>query len=395
MNPRYLEEIEQANQRLVETRKSLRRQEFPAITPEKLVLSLQHQVLPLLQHDHVAVGNAKQLVLMVLQVIHARRHGPQPSRLGGAGKHGHLVDQRDAVLVGQLDRVGELGMRQLRHGHQGHGFGWHPGKDILLKMIEESLGVHGPHFHDHGHDRLAQLQQQAKELRRHLVVVALVGGDVDEDVGQAGNFEQTGPVVGRRIGGHVRAVPDDDMVEEAELLRHGRHPANLIDVLVEVGGGGRGQASQGAEEADVRRPVAGTVAAGVADGMARETGLGIGLGEDAGGKHVGDGALAGPGPAHDGQVQRLAPLSLEEGAMTLRTDAAARRSAPGLHGQLRLRFAVVFQPGQVFGKLAGEGPNRGLFHEGLLVSTRPGKCRQDNDIYHTLRGEFQPRHNET
>ena len=102
------------------------------------------------------------------------------------------------------------------------------------------------------------------------------------------------------------------MIEQAELPRLGRHAPHLIDVFIEARRAWRGQSPQGAEKAQVRRPVGVGVAGAIGDRMAVEPGLRIGLGQDGAGQHVGDGALARPGPADHGEVQRPGLLSFQK-----------------------------------------------------------------------------------
>ncbi len=55
---------------------------------------------------------------------------------------------------------------------------------------------------------------------------------------------------------------------------------HLVNIGVEVGGSGLRQPLERAEEPEVAGPVQRAVFAGVGDGVARESGLGIGLGGD-------------------------------------------------------------------------------------------------------------------
>ena len=89
--------------------------------------------------------------------------------------------------------------------------------------------------------------------------------------------------------------------------------------------------------------------------MAREAGLRIGLGEHGAGQHVGDGALARPCPADDGDVQRQRRLPVQK-----RPDAVAhqRRGEADFARMARLVGlppAMLLQPGQIVAKLAGKG----------------------------------------
>ena len=108
-------------------------------------------------------------------------------------------------------------------------------EDRFLEVLQERRHVGLAHLGQAADDRLAGLQEHAQELRRHLVVVALVGGDVDDDVGQAADFEQARNVAGRGPGGHVGAVPDDEVLEQCRTVRVELDAADLVDVLVEVG----------------------------------------------------------------------------------------------------------------------------------------------------------------
>jgi len=63
-------------------------------------------------------------------------------------------------------------------------------------MGDQRCGVGFAHLRqtdDHG---LAGLKEKVEKLRRHFVVVALVGGDEDNDIGEGGDFEQPRDVAG-------------------------------------------------------------------------------------------------------------------------------------------------------------------------------------------------------
>ena len=125
--------------------------------------------------------------------------------------------------------------------------------DFFLEMRDQRGSVRLAHLHQADDDRLAGLQQQMQELGRHLVVVALVGGDVDEDVGEGRRLHQTRDVIAGRPRRHVGTVPDDEVLEQIEAGRIGGDAADLIDVLIETGGTGLRRAdARGRESRRVR-----------------------------------------------------------------------------------------------------------------------------------------------
>ena len=202
--------------------------------------------------------------------------GPQHGALAGdqrfAPEDGDLVDKRQAIARGLAHGVGQLFLRQMGDGQRGddalaqavgqaaeHGF---------LEVGHQGGGVGLAHFHQTADDGLARLQEKFKELRRHLVVVALVGGDEDDDVGEGGGLDEAGDVALGRPGGHVGTVPDDEVAEQVDDVGVRRHAANLIHVLVDARRAGLRQARQRAEKAEVVRPGDRPGGAGVGDGMA-------------------------------------------------------------------------------------------------------------------------------
>jgi hypothetical protein len=107
-------------------------------------------------------------------------------------------------------------------------------------MGDQRGGVGFLHFHQADDHRLAGLQQQVQELGRHLVIVALVGSDVDEDIGQPRNLEQSRHVIGGRPGRHVRAVPDNEVFQQAGVRGIWVDTPHLIDILIQTGRGNIG-----------------------------------------------------------------------------------------------------------------------------------------------------------
>ena len=84
-------------------------------------------------------------------------------------------------------------------------------------------------------------------------------------------------------------------------------------------------------------------------GWRREAGLRVGLGESGPGEHVGDGALAGPGAADDGDVQRRGRLVVEEGAEAVAHQGRRQAQAAGGLFLIGLRPCVSLQKAEIVG----------------------------------------------
>ena len=172
-----------------------------------------------------------------------------------AAQHRHLVEQRDAIAwppagpgrrAGPASGTGSASSRPRRAAAAPTTSCWKwaisgaaSASRILVRQTTTGLPA---------------CRSRSQELRRHLVVVALVGGDVDDHVGEGGGFEQARDVAGRRPGGHVGAVPDDEVLEQVEGRRIGGDAADLVNVLVEAGRAGLREALERAEEAEVAGP---------------------------------------------------------------------------------------------------------------------------------------------
>src|SRR6185437_3134662 len=104
-----------------------------------------------------------------------------------------------------------------------------------LKMRDERGRVGVTHLHQTDDNGLARLQQQVKKLRRHLVVVAFIGGDVDKDVREGSRLHQARNVTACRPRRHIRAVPNDEILEQIEARRIDGNTTDLINVLIETG----------------------------------------------------------------------------------------------------------------------------------------------------------------
>ena len=101
--------------------------------------------------------------------------------------------------------------------------------------------------------------------------------------------------------------------------------------------------------------------------MPREAGLGIGLGHDCAGEHVGDGAFAGAGAADDGDVQRKWCLTVEERSNGVAHCCRGETQFACVVRLVGLPATVVFQPGEVFAELAGQGSIGQVIHALVLV----------------------------
>ena len=218
---------------------------------------------------------------------------------------------------------------------------------VALKVGEQGRGVFLLHLHETDNHGLARAQELVEEFRRHLVVVALVGGDIDDDVGQASNLQQTRHVARGSPGRHVRGIPDDKILEHAGAHQILRDAADLIDVFVQTGRHRFGEPIQRAEEAEMSRPARRAVGAGVGDGVAREACLGIGLGRAGSGQHVDHGTLAGAGPADHGDVQGRGRLAIEVRPNAIAHERRGQTQRARLSRLLRLLAEVRFQPAQV------------------------------------------------
>ena len=370
-----LQHFHQPDQRLVEAAELLAVQIFTIIALYKLVAAGLHDRLPALEGVEVAPGHAQQ----VGHALHEKAVGADDVAAAGGGrrtaKHGHLIQQRNPIFRGLASRVEQLGRFQERDGDAADHAGRHPRHDFLLKVGEQRRGVGLAHFGDDDDDRLAGLQDEPQEPRRHFVVVALVGRHENHHVGQGDGFEEARDVAGRRPGGHVGAVPHDKVFEEVVSRRIGRDAADLIHVLVQTGGRRLREAPEWAEEAEVAGPGKGAGDAGVGDGMAGETGLGVGLRRLGAAEHVGDRALAGPRAADDGDVQRDRRLVVDG-----RADAVAHqcRGQPQTHrrrGLVGLPAAVLLQPAEVVGQLPGQRSGGQWFHVQVFSPRSPHSLR--------------------
>ena len=102
--------------------------------------------------------------------------------------------------------------------------------------------------------------------------------------------------------------------------------------------------------------------------MAREAGLRIGLGRQGAAEHVGDGALAGPGAAEDGDVQRRGRLVVEGRPDAVAHQGGGQAQAHRRRGLVGLPPAMLFQPAEVVGQLPGQRTGGQWFHVSLSVS---------------------------
>ena len=138
----------------------------------------------MLQRGEVVAGDIQQAILVRLQVMHGGLHGAPASAIDGIAKHGHLIDEGNAILAGGLKRVGELFLRQLRNCQRRHRPRREFAEHFLLKMRHERGGISFLHFHEADNDRLARLQEHAQELRGHFIVIALIGSDIYDHIRQ-------------------------------------------------------------------------------------------------------------------------------------------------------------------------------------------------------------------
>src|SRR5262249_8871481 len=105
-------------------------------------------------------------------------------------------------------------------------------------------------------------------------------------------------------------------------------------------------------KAKVRRPGKSAVGVGVANWMAGEAGLRIGLGRGRAGEKVDDGALAGARAADDGDVQRQRRLAVEKRPDAIAYQPRCRAKLARLQRLALLLLAVLLEPAQVVGELA-------------------------------------------
>src|SRR5262245_57786987 len=103
------------------------------------------------------------------------------------------------------------------------------------------------------------------------------------------------------------------------------------------------------------RPPERPVSAGVSDGMAREAGLGIGLGLDGAAEHVGHGALAGPGAPQYRDVQWRRRLAIEERPNAIADQRRRQAQLDRMRRLAGLLPAILLQPAEVLGQLARQG----------------------------------------
>ncbi len=330
----------------------------------ELAPPLQHQVAPTVQGRQVVAGHAQQVVLGGHEVASAGAHRPLPGDRLRLAEHGHLVEERDAIAGGLVDRVGKLLGRQVRDGQAGDHAPRQLAQDFFLEVGDQRGRVGLAHLHEADDDRLAGLEQEAEELGRNLVVVALVGGDVDDHVGQPGDFQEPGHVGGSGPGRHVGAIPDHEARQQAEVARLDRHAAALVDVGVEAGRTGLAQPPKVAQEAEVCRPAHLSIGAGVGDGVAREAGLRVGLGQGGPAEEVGDRALACARAAHHRDVQGRRRLAAQERADAVAHQGGREAQLSRLARLLGVPAAVLLQPGQVVRELARQvSVAEGIHHE--------------------------------
>ncbi len=272
--------------------------------------------MPGLKRLNVVARDVQQSFLLLDQESAGAEYGSFSGGQRRAAQDGHLVEQRDAIFRDLADRVGELPRRQKRDGERAYRAFTEPvGHAVdyfLLKMSDQSRRIRLAHLEDTADDGLACLQQQLEELGRRLVVVAFVGGDINDDVAKSRRFDEPGNIPLRGPGGHVGTIPDDEIAEKIETGRIGRHSPYLVDVLIQARRAGVRETRQRTEKAEMSGPVDRPISAGVGNGVARETRLRVGLGQARAREHVGDGALAGTGTAHDDDVQRGRRLAVKE-----------------------------------------------------------------------------------
>ena len=190
-------------------------------------------------------------------------------------------------------------------------------------------------------------------MRRYFIVVALVGSHEDNNVRERGDLEQARDVTNRRPGRHIRTVPHHKVFEKIAARRIDGDAANLINVFVKAGGSRLRETLERAEETEMTGPGERAVDAGVSYGMARETGLWIGLRRDGPAEHVGDGALASAGAAEDGDVQRRDRLIVERRADAVAHQGGGKSQPHGRSGLIGLPSAMLFQPTEIAGELSG------------------------------------------
>ena len=147
-----------------------------------------------------------------------------------------------------------------------------------------------------------------------------------------------------------------------EAEASGDNAPNLIDILIQVGG-----RSLGKRRNDPRKPcwagqLSGAVRSGVGDRVAREAGLGIGLGHDGAAEKIDDCALAGAGSAHHRDVQRAGRCLIEKWSDAVADQGRRQTQLPRQRRLSRLTAAVLFQPAEVFSQLIGQGTGASVVH---------------------------------
>lgn len=229
----------------------------------------------------------------------------------------------------------------------------HPAQNFLPEMLDQGCRVRFSHLRQADDDGFPCLDEEVQELRRNLVVVAFVGGDVDDDVGKGDDFHQAGDVAGRGPGRHVRAIPDDEIGEGVGCaVGGGRDPLRLVDVLVEVSGLRLGKSGERSEESEVGGPGDAEGGGEEGGGVSGVAGLRVGLGNDGTAEEVDDSTFPGPGPADDGHKERAGCLPLRGGSDDVPRQGCRQPQVSRVHRQIRLSTAVVFQPGQIIRELS-------------------------------------------
>ena len=257
--PRQFEHLDDLFAGPVEAPKGLAGQELAGVPLLEVRAAGFDEAAPEVEFRQVAAGHVEQPVAGGLQVDHRVAGGAGTGRLRRRAEGEQLVQQGDAVLRAQARRVPTDFRGQVRHGHARDRRDFaalaarQPAEDFLPEVFGERVGVPVAHLRQDDDDRLAGADHVVQKLRRHRVVVPLVGRDVDDHVGQADDLHEPADVPGRGPRRHVRAVPNDEVAERVRgRLR--RDAADLVHVLVEVGRLDLAEPSQRAEEAERRRP---------------------------------------------------------------------------------------------------------------------------------------------
>jgi hypothetical protein len=70
-----------------------------------------------------------------------------------------------------------------------HNAGRQVGDDLFLEVRDESRCVGLAHLHETSDHRLAGFEERGQKLRRNLIVVTFIRGNIDDDVAQRCRFQ--------------------------------------------------------------------------------------------------------------------------------------------------------------------------------------------------------------